>query len=453
MGLRVLDDYRPGYALLAFDRPSDQPSLPISIRSVRENLYLGPEGAWQRAPHYFTAERAEGDARQTLYRVGPEIVNHLLEHDRIAVATADGSLQEEALWENAVPQMLGPSRHSIYRAPGNVVGQTRVINVRPPEPEVEQPPPEVPPVIEPVEPTPPPPPPPPEPTPVPVPSRPMWQKLLPLVLIVAAALAAASVPQVRCKLFSISCVVPEPVPTPAPVDDTLRQATACAAAKRATAPCEVRACFAEYLAKTPAGKVAASATAILDDAAAACREANDDAARKRQEAEEKAALNSALQCAIGVTNACVVKNCYSGYLAKYGSSGKFRDQAQAEIAAAELRCQKPAETPTPPPAGPTTVALADGTYDAATQRACGAPAEYGITVNIGSGTVAWEHELRGTRYTWSGTIDGQGNIRASVGNSNSFSATGHYSDSDRAVQMKYPQCGSEPVTISIIGRR
>jgi len=447
MGLRVLDDDRPGYALLAFDRPSDQPSLPISIRSVRENLYLGPEGAWQKAAHYFTAERASGDARQTLYRVGPEIVNHLLEHDRIAVATADGSLHEEALWENAVPQMLGPSRHSIYRAPGNVVGQTRVINVRPPEPEVEAPPPEVPPVIEPVEP-PPPPPPTPDPTPVPVPPRPMWQKLLPLILIVAAALAALSVPQVRCKLFSVSCPVLDQVPTPTPVDDTLRQATACAAAKRATAPCEVRACFAEYLAKTPANKVAASATTILDDAAAACREAS-------KEAEEKAALNSALQCAIGVTNACIVKNCYSGYMAKYGSSGKFRDQAQAEITAAELRCQKPAETPTPTPTPSvaTTVALADGTYDARTQGACGAQPEYGITVNIGSGTVSWEHELRGTRYSWSGTIDGQGNIRASVGNSSSFSATGHYSDSDRAVQMKYPKCGADPVTISIIGRR
>jgi hypothetical protein len=333
------------------------------------------------------------------------------------------------------------------------VGQTRVINVRPPEPEVEAPPPEVPPVIEPVEPTPPPPPP--DPTPVPVPPRPMWQKLLPLVLLIAAVLAAASIPQVRCKLFSVSCQVPEPVPTPTPtpVDDTLRQATACAAAKRATAPCEVRACFAEYLAKTPADKVAASATTILEDAAAACREANNDAARKQQEEAEKAALNSALQCAMGVTNACIVKNCYSGYMAKYGSSGKFRDQAKAEIAAAELRCQKPAETPTPTPSVATTVALADGTYDAATQRACGAQPEYGITVNIGSGTVSWEHELRGTRYSWSGTIDGQGNIRASVGNSSSFSATGHYSDSDRAVQMKYPQCGSDPVTISIIGRR
>jgi hypothetical protein len=442
MGLRVLDDDRPGYALLAFDRPSDQPSLPISIRSIRENLYLGPDGVWQKAAHYFTAERISGDARQTLYRVGPEIVNHLLEHDRIGVTSADGSVQEQALWENAVPQLMGPSRHSIYRGSGNVVGQARVINVRPPEPEAEAEvtPPEVTPVIEPAE----PPPPTPDPTPVPAPSRPMWQKLLPLILIVAAVLAAASVPQVRCKLFSISCPVVEPAPKPAPVDDTLRQATACAAAKRATAPCEVRACFAEYLAKTPVDKIAPSATTILDDAAAACREA-------RQEAEEKAALNSALQCAVGVTNACIVKNCYSGYMAKYGSSGKFRDQAQAEISAAELRCQKPAETPTPSVA--TAVALADGTYDAATQRACGAQPEYGITVTIETGKVSWEHELRGTRYNWSGTIDGQGNIRASVGNSSSFSATGHYSDSERAVQMKYPQCGADPVTLSIIGRR
>jgi hypothetical protein len=440
MGLRVLDDDRPGYALLAFDRPSDQPSLPISIRSIRENLYLGPDGVWQKAAHYFTAERISGDARQTLYRVGPEIVNHLLEHDRIGVTSADGSVQEQALWENAVPQLMGPSRHSIYRGSGNVVGQARVINVRPPEPEAEAEvtPPEVTPVIEPAE----PPPPTPDPTPVPAPSRPMWQKLLPLILIVAAVLAAASVPQVRCKLFSVSCPVVEPAPKPAPVDDTLRQATACAAAKRANAPCEVQACFAEYLAKTPAGKVAPSATTILDDAAAACREA-------RQEAEEKAALNSALQCAVGVSNACIVKNCYSGYLAKYGNSGKFRDEARAEIAAAETRCQKPSDTAQ----APSSVALADGTYIGATKPACGAPAEFGITVAIGSGKVSWDHEFRGTRYAWSGTIDGQGNVRASTDNSNSLSATGHYSDADHDVQMKYPQCGSEPIPLSIIGRR
>ncbi len=144
------------------------------------------------------------------------------------------------------------------------------------------------------------------------------------------------------------------------------------------------------------------------------------------------------------------KNCYSGYLAEYGSQGMFRDQARGEVEAAEARC-KPPPPDTPPVASDS--ALTDGTYNAATKRACGAPAEFGITVAVKSGTVSWEHELSGTRYTWSGTIDGEGNIRASVGNSNSFAATGHYSQSEHDVQMRYPQCGGDMITLSIIGRR
>jgi hypothetical protein len=48
------------------------------------------------------------------------------------------------------------------------------------------------------------------------------------------------------------------------------------------------------------------------------------------------------------------------------------------------------------------------------------------------------------------TGDTDGNIRASAGPS--LVASGRYSDAERDVQMQYPQCGSEAITLTIIGR-
>lgn len=440
MGLRVLDDDRPGFALLAFSGPSERPSIAISIRSLRENAFLGPDGAWLKSPHYFEAERASGDTRETLYRVGPEIVNHVLEHDRIDVASADGSIREETLWENAIPQMLGQStRHSIYRAPSAVVNRVAAEApvVVPPKPEETVEPAK----IETPEPA---------PKPVPPPPTPLWLKLLPVVLIAAVALTVVSIPQLRCKLFGISCPAPEPVRDLSA--EALAQAMACAAPKRVTAPCEVRGCFADYLAQTTPDKVAASAKSTLDEADGLClanrrRDDAENAARLRKVAEERA-LQSARQCAAGASD-CIVKNCYAGYLTQYGGQGALRDQARAEVAAADDRClRKPADNPNPP----STPAIADGVYNASAHRGCGAAAQFGIRLTVKGGSVSWEHDFRGIRYNWNGTIDNQGTIRASVGNSNSFTATGHYSDSERNVEMSYPQCASEPITLSIIGR-
>ncbi|WP_020176814.1 hypothetical protein [Methyloferula stellata] len=118
MRLRVLDDLRPGYAQLAFDGPLTQPTLHLSVRSQQEGGFLGPDGSWQKSAHYFTASRIEGDDRSTVYRVGPEIVNHLRELDTVEFANDDGSLRFETTWENAVPQMPkipgGRPGHSIY---------------------------------------------------------------------------------------------------------------------------------------------------------------------------------------------------------------------------------------------------------------------------------------------------------------------------------------------------
>jgi hypothetical protein len=118
MRLRVLDDVRPGYAQLAFDGPLSETTLQLSVRSQQEGGFLGPDGSWQKSPHFFTASRVDGDERSALYRVGPEIVNHLRELDIVEFASDDGALHIETTWENAVPQMPkvpgGRPGHSIY---------------------------------------------------------------------------------------------------------------------------------------------------------------------------------------------------------------------------------------------------------------------------------------------------------------------------------------------------
>jgi len=117
MRLRILDDLRPGYAQLAFDQPYEAASLLLSVRTQHEGLYLGPGGAWQKLPQYFTVTRIEGDAHSSLYQAGPEIVNHLRELDTVEFASEDGSLSVETTWENAIPQIIkgaGPG-HSYGR--------------------------------------------------------------------------------------------------------------------------------------------------------------------------------------------------------------------------------------------------------------------------------------------------------------------------------------------------
>jgi hypothetical protein len=116
MRLRVLDDDRPGYAQLAFDSPLSELALEVSVRSLREGAFLGPDGKWQRSAHFFTASRISGDDRSARYRVGPEIVNFLLDLDLVEFAAADGSFRLETTWENATPQLTGKAKGiSIYQ--------------------------------------------------------------------------------------------------------------------------------------------------------------------------------------------------------------------------------------------------------------------------------------------------------------------------------------------------
>jgi hypothetical protein len=343
MSLRVLDDDRPGFALLLFSARLDQPTLSLSIRSFRENAFLGPDGKWQRDPHYFTAARVRDTARGTEYRVGPEIVNYLLEHDYILVAGADGKINEETRWENAIPQVPGSGAgRSIYRPSAIVTSaETKpVLEAEADTPAKVAPPPEPaaasPPRIE----------APPAPTPIPEikpgpdpvpPSKSTWLRFLPLAAIPVVLIALLAVPQLRCSLFGMSCPVPK---------DLLTPAMACAAEREVSNPCDVKACFDSYLAATAPRDVALKASTVIDSADQACRKDAQDRAIKAAEAD---ALQSARQC-VGGAGVCRAASCYGGYMARYGSTGVFHDAARRELEALKARCQPP---PAPqPPARP-----------------------------------------------------------------------------------------------------
>lgn len=85
------------------------------------------------------------------------------------------------------------------------------------------------------------------------------------------------------------------------------------------------------------------------------------------------------------------------------------------------------------------LAQADGHYLGRSQAACGAkPAS--VMVDIKSREVAWRYEYRGIVYQWRGEIDADGAVRASVGDSDVYKASGRFADSGREVTMIYPDC-------------
>jgi hypothetical protein len=221
-----------------------------------------------------------------------------------------------------------------------------------------------------------------------------------------------------------------PNPTPTANDDILKQAMACAATREPSDPCRVKACFDTYLADTAPRDVASRANVVMDRAAAACKKAQQNHAQTEDDA-----LKSARQCAAASGNPCTAKSCYDDYLARYGNSGARLGEARNDLSMAAAACHIP---------------MPDGTYSAGSLRGCGNPNEDGIHITVTSGSVSWQHDFKGKRYNWTGTVDGAGNIHASAGPS--FTATGRYTDNERDILMKYPQCGSEGIILEIFGR-
>jgi len=365
MSLRVLEDERLGYAILEFDAALAAPDLSISIRSrLRQGAYLGPGGQWQRLPHYFPAQRVDGDASRTRYRVGPDIVNHMMEFDRVEVATEDKSLREETEWENAVPEISARSVHTLYvasgpseREPQPAAGaEPSVAPSLPPPPEPEAAPPEPPPASKPAEPaaalpmpaaTQPDAPPAPPPSPRPMP--PWLAAVLALVLLVVGVQSWL----LRCQLFGLACTwqhepappVAQPVPPVASPSPPVAKsappvgapappvALACAETLIESAPCGVPRCFT-----TPEARGRPEAQSILAKADAACRD-DQEANKARSCVDTKHAAKQ--DC--DIRSACIAP-----YLAAI-TNGRSRIDLEARGRDADVVCARQRAAHAPPP--------------------------------------------------------------------------------------------------------
>lgn len=432
MSVRVLDD-EPGYALLVFDKPTDSPSLKLSIKSLQvgQGSYLDPSGAWLKAPHFFSGQRVQAPDGRFGYRVGPELVNHMLDQDWIEVSSEDGTFCEQGVWENASP-LMNPR--------GIIVQTTSPLPLTSPPP--------------------PPPPPPaalsssPPPLPVSTPSKPTGSRKFPrwlpmamlLILLLVPLAVLALVPDLRCRFFGVGCPAVESSSDQSE-RDMAGQARQCAVGKEAkNESCTIDLdCLTSYRRKYANGPSMPDINALAARATDLCQKAN----------AETRLFNAARQCA--TANPCGAPVCYNDYMRSY-PNGAHAGEMRAHLANARRDCRPTVE---PKPGGPASSdepPLPNGVYGAQTRAGCGAPRQFGISVTVHDGQIKWQHDAplvpNGPPVTmlWEGSIDRDGNIKASVADSPEFAAKGRYFEAEREVEMRYPKC-TEPVILTISGKR
>lgn len=344
MRVTVLDDVRPGFALLEFEPGLEDPLLYLTVRSVGQEQYLGAGGKWAKVPHTFTAERVEIEGEPARYRVGPEIVNYMLEHDGVEIAAADKSWRADGLWENAIPQLPGQGKSpsagfTIFRAAPTMPEPLQSAPVPPPSAKAA---PVVPPVAE--QPSvapapetpddalaePDPPPPIRKPRPVPPPPEPATRWFLAIGMAVAlfsAGFLSVSA-NLRCSLLGLSC--PDPVNGP---EALLKRANDCAKSALEERPCDAAACFKDYLAKTPPSEIDQAAQTTVDDAEQRCTAANEADDKEAAQARECTAAKARANDICFVRSQCVMP-----YLAKF-SAGKARSELQELATKADKDCE------------------------------------------------------------------------------------------------------------------
>jgi hypothetical protein len=350
MRLNVLDDDRPGYAQLVFDHPLAQTTLALSVRSLTQAAFLGHDGKWQRTPHFFEAARIGGTANSAIFRVGPEVVNHLWLLDTIEFVTEDGSVHVEATWENAIPQTPEQQRASLRygdaaRALDAGDAQSAAEPASPPAPvegaaalstqeSLEESPREI------AQETPPPPTQ--EAGAAPRVSEPNRHVAAIVAVFSRYRLYLLGVLGVLMMTFTLYQVLPCDWPGkdrcgPTPIDadrareeTVLREARACAA--DATRGCATPGCYADYL------NAYGQSGAHKDDAQQEAAALAQKCPAPESGAKEAVALRFARECARGPQR-CSAPNCYADFLAKFGTSGKYASEGRAEAAQLDADCR------------------------------------------------------------------------------------------------------------------
>lgn len=488
MTLKVLEDDRAGYALLVFD-PLPASPLPTHVAIRRfwndQNADLGPGGIWAKAPHYFAAEATvTADGRPCL-RVGPDIVDHLHDYDRIEVSDAAGTLREEGYWED-IP--VSGSSGGIRSDGGDTNGGDETGGAgttdgggtgddgtggggagggggvgtgsggggR-------------------------------------VPRRTVIM-FLSLGLLAVAMIGFEH----RCSWLGIAC----PMPQPAAGSDEAEHARACLARKTAASDwCEADAqcvepyrrgrpdpailrkletvattaetecrksaeaaaanaaqlcldrktfdqgrcsaavdCLGDYLRRFPNGARRPDLESRATTAAGVCEQAK--VAPPPPPSPERRALDEAHRCA-ATAAPCVAAACYAN-LPTTGGTEVIR-QAQAEKAAREAECHQ----------APAVSAMADGLYSARAETKCGATQRF-LEVRTGGGRIDWDHQIpvipggAPTTFHWQGTVDGTGTITARVVGNDANRANGRYAEDDRTITMHYSFC---PQSVSMTIRQ
>ena len=432
MGVRVVEGEQPGYAIFLFDKPIDAPTLQLAVRSLQvgQGAFIGMGGSWVKTPKYFSTPRVPTDTGEFGYRVGPEVVNHLLDLDQIEVRSDDGALCELGVWENAVPSML-----PVGKAPAFISPEAASNPPPPRQREAAYSPP---------------PPPPSEESSASSAGQPgpgagegtgdkskLWIAVAGGAALLGLAAVIGFVPSLRCSLLHIGCPLQE-----APEQIKAREARDCADKRVAASDfCSLdTACLAPYRSQFPNGAAIAEFGATAENARQRCA---------RVDAEARA-LDEARKCAAAATP-CVAQACYQNYLSAHGDSSRAAE-ARSELASAQRSCAPP--PPPPQPQDTDRSPLPDNNYTAHAKAGCGAKSQWSVLVSVRGGRISWSHSAplaengRPVDVPWSGTIDRNGNITASFGGSSEYVATGRYTGDEREVTMRYPRCAS-PVIMTI----
>ncbi len=164
---------RPGHAIIEIGYALSVEPLLLTIQKVgADPRYLARDGGWRADPEPLTPTKVERQDGRTLIHVGPDIVNHLDDDQRLRIGIVSADFAGDVVWSDIPPSSGGVGR-SVFVARAKPVAPAE----EPPPPAVEKPKePEPQPVV--LEPPPPPPPPP--------PPRIWWWALVALLLIVAA---------------------------------------------------------------------------------------------------------------------------------------------------------------------------------------------------------------------------------------------------------------------------